>query len=145
MLEFGALASRWWIPVLFIVVAGHITNVCVTLFLHRAQTHRGVRLHAIAAVPMTDTVKEAGPSGLVERTLERDRLWAVQTPQVFRADVLRRALDASTEVLAAATDDASLVERAGGTVRVVESPPDNLKVTTDLDLRMAEAILRSRC
>ena len=100
---------------------------------------------AIAAARVTDTVKEAGPSGLVERTLERDRLWAVQTPQVFRADVLRRALDTSTEVLATATDDASLVERAGGTVRVVESPPDNLKVTTDLDLRMAEAILRSRC
>jgi 2-C-methyl-D-erythritol 4-phosphate cytidylyltransferase len=100
---------------------------------------------AIAAARVTDTVKEAGPSGLVERTLERDRLWAVQTPQVFRAEVLRRALDTSTEVLAAATDDASLVERAGGTVRVVESPPDNLKVTTELDLRMAEAILRSRC
>jgi stearoyl-CoA desaturase (delta-9 desaturase) len=52
MLHFGALASRWWIPVLFVVVAGHLTNVCVTLFLHRAQTHRGVRLHAIAATPM---------------------------------------------------------------------------------------------
>src|SRR5687768_1387789 len=52
MLEFGALASRWWIPVLFVVIAGHLTNVCVTLFLHRAQTHRGVRFHAIAAMPM---------------------------------------------------------------------------------------------
>ena len=100
---------------------------------------------AIAATRVTDTVKEAGPPGLVERTLDRDRLWAVQTPQVFRADVLRRALGASAEVLAAATDDASLVERAGGTVRVVESSPDNLKVTTELDLRMAEAILLSRC
>ena len=45
---FGDWAARWWMPVLFVVVAGHITNVCVTLFLHRAQTHRGVRLHAIA-------------------------------------------------------------------------------------------------
>ncbi len=52
MLHFGAWASHWWMPVLFIVVAGHITNVCVTLFLHRSQTHRGVRLHAIAATPM---------------------------------------------------------------------------------------------
>ena len=52
MPEFGAWAERWWIPVLFVVIAGHITNVCVTLFLHRAQTHRGVRLHALAAVPM---------------------------------------------------------------------------------------------
>src|SRR4051812_9772190 len=49
---FGVLAERWWIPVLFIVIAGHITNVCVTLFLHRAQTHRGVRLHYLAALPM---------------------------------------------------------------------------------------------
>jgi stearoyl-CoA desaturase (delta-9 desaturase) len=49
---FGDLASRWWMPVLFIIIAGHITNVCVTLFLHRAQTHRGVRLHYLAALPM---------------------------------------------------------------------------------------------
>ena len=49
---FGVWASRWWMPVLFIVVAGHLTNVCVTLFLHRAQTHRGVRLHYLAALPM---------------------------------------------------------------------------------------------
>ena len=46
MPEFGEWASRWWMPVLFVVIAGHLTNVCVTLFLHRAQTHRGVRLHA---------------------------------------------------------------------------------------------------
>ena len=48
MLEFGALASRWCMSVLFVVIAGHITNVCVTVFLHRAQTHRGVQLHALA-------------------------------------------------------------------------------------------------
>ena len=49
---FGELAARWWMPIVFVIVAGHITNVCVTLFLHRAQTHRGVRLHYIAALPM---------------------------------------------------------------------------------------------
>ena len=49
---FGVLAARWWMPVLFVVIAGHVTNVCVTLFLHRAQTHRGVRLHYLAALPM---------------------------------------------------------------------------------------------
>ena len=79
------------------------------------------------------------------RTLDRGRLWAVQTPQVFRADALRDALDAGPERLAAATDDATLVESAGGTVRLVEAPPENLKVTTPLDLRIAEAILQSRC
>jgi len=99
---------------------------------------------AIAAARVTDTVKE-GHGIRVLRTLDRSRLWAVQTPQVFRADALRSALDASAERLAAATDDASLVESAGGTVRLVEAPPENLKVTTPLDMRIAEAVLQSRC
>jgi 2-C-methyl-D-erythritol 4-phosphate cytidylyltransferase len=96
---------------------------------------------AIAAGPMTDTVKEAGPDGRVLRTLDRSVLWAIQTPQVFRADVLRRALARDEMALAAATDDASLVEDLGGTVRVVEAPPENIKVTRETDLRMAEALL----
>jgi 2-C-methyl-D-erythritol 4-phosphate cytidylyltransferase len=100
---------------------------------------------AIAAAPVTDTVKEAGPDGRVTRTLDRVTLWAVQTPQVFRADVLRRALDVPHDVLAAATDDAGLVEAAGGTVAVVPAPPENLKVTTPHDLRLAEALLAERC
>lgn len=96
---------------------------------------------AIAAAPMTDTVKEAAPDGRVVRTLDRSSLWRIQTPQAFRADVLRRALDRDPTALAAATDDASLVEEIGGTVHVVEAPPDNLKVTTEHDLRVAEALL----
>jgi len=96
---------------------------------------------AIAAAPVTDTVKEAYPDGTVLRTLDRTRLWAVQTPQVFRADSLRRALDVDDAALAAATDDASLVEAAGGTIRLVEAPPGNFKVTTDADLARAEAAL----
>jgi 2-C-methyl-D-erythritol 4-phosphate cytidylyltransferase len=96
---------------------------------------------AIAAVPVSDTIKQAYPDGTVERTLDRSRLWAVQTPQVFRADALRRALDVEDDVLAAATDDASLVEAAGGSVRVVEAPPENLKVTSTADLARAEALL----
>ncbi|MFL5825899.1 MAG: 2-C-methyl-D-erythritol 4-phosphate cytidylyltransferase [Thermoleophilaceae bacterium] len=99
---------------------------------------------AIAAAPVTDTVKEAGAGGRVLRTLDRTSLWAIQTPQVFRADALRRALDVEESVLAAATDDASLVEAAGGSVRIVEAPPDNLKVTRPLDLAVAEALLRER-
>jgi 2-C-methyl-D-erythritol 4-phosphate cytidylyltransferase len=99
---------------------------------------------AIAAAPMTDTVKEAAPDGRVLRTLDRSSLWRIQTPQVFRAEVLRRALDRDPAALAAATDDARLVEEVGGTVRVVEAPPDNIKVTSDSDLRVAEALLRDR-
>ena len=84
---------------------------------------------AIAAAPMTDTVKEAAADGRVLRTLDRRVLWQIQTPQVFRAEVLRRALDRDAAALAAATDDAALVEELGGTVRVVEAPPENIKVT----------------
>jgi 2-C-methyl-D-erythritol 4-phosphate cytidylyltransferase len=99
---------------------------------------------AIAAAPVTDTVKEVDEDSRVTRTLDRSRLWAVQTPQVFRADVLRGALDVGAETLTAATDDASLVEQAGGTVVVVEAPPENIKVTTDLDLELAELLLSRR-
>ena len=99
---------------------------------------------AIAAARVPDTIKEAGVDGVVVRTHDRSRLWAIQTPQAFRADVLRRALDVPDEVLAAATDDAWLVERTGGTVRVVESTPANFKVTTAHDLRIAELLLADR-
>jgi len=96
---------------------------------------------AIAAARVTDTIKEAGADGIVVRTHERARLWAIQTPQAFRADVLRKALAAGEDVLAQATDDAWLVERAGGTVRVVESPAANFKVTTPHDLTLADSLL----
>lgn len=95
---------------------------------------------AVPGVPVTDTVKRVS-GGLVVETPDRSQLVAVQTPQGFRADVLRRAHAQTAEVLAAATDCASLVEAAGGTVAVVEGDPANLKVTTPADL--AEA--RRRC
>jgi 2-C-methyl-D-erythritol 4-phosphate cytidylyltransferase len=98
---------------------------------------------AIAASPVTDTIKEVGSDGRVLRTLDRSSLWAIQTPQVFKAAVLRRALDAPLERLAAATDDAALVEAAGGSVRVIESSPDNFKVTTARDLAIAARALSS--
>lgn len=99
---------------------------------------------AVAAARVTDTTKEAGPDTVVKRTLDRSRLWAVQTPQVFRRAALEAALAQPDEVLAAATDDASLVEAAGGRVKVVEAPRENLKVTTPVDLRVAELLLSER-
>jgi 2-C-methyl-D-erythritol 4-phosphate cytidylyltransferase len=96
---------------------------------------------AIAATPVTDTVKEVDDAGRVLGTLDRSRLWAVQTPQAFRRAALERALDVPDEILAAATDDAWLVERAGGTVRVVPAGRENLKITTSFDLRVAESLL----
>jgi 2-C-methyl-D-erythritol 4-phosphate cytidylyltransferase len=96
----------------------------------------------IAAARATDTIKEAGAGGRVTATLERSSLWAVQTPQAFRAEALRRALSGGD--LERATDDAQLVEAIGGDVRVVESTRDNLKVTTSLDLKLAELLLEQR-
>ena len=99
---------------------------------------------AIAAVAMTDTVKRVTSDGFVIETLDRDELWGVQTPQVFRRAALERALDVPDEVLAQATDDAWLIERAGGRVGVVESTRENLKVTTPHDLVVAEMLMASR-
>jgi 2-C-methyl-D-erythritol 4-phosphate cytidylyltransferase len=100
----------------------------------------------IAATPVADTIKEVAEDGRsVTRTLDRSRLWAVQTPQVFRRAALERALaEASDELLSKATDDAWLIERAGGVVHVIGSDPGNLKITTPEDLRVAELLLAER-
>ncbi|MGA9858971.1 MAG: 2-C-methyl-D-erythritol 4-phosphate cytidylyltransferase [Solirubrobacteraceae bacterium] len=94
----------------------------------------------IAAAPVSDTIKEVGEDGAtVVATLRRSRLWAVQTPQVFRRAALERALaSASDELLASATDDAWLVERSGGVVRILHADPGNMKITTATDLAIAE-------
>ena len=99
---------------------------------------------AIAASPVTDTVKRVDGAGAVSETLDRSELWAVQTPQVFRREALERALDVSPQELARATDDAWLVERAGGKVIVVRASEENLKVTRPFDLRVAELLLGMR-
>jgi 2-C-methyl-D-erythritol 4-phosphate cytidylyltransferase len=93
---------------------------------------------AIAAARVTDTIKEADDTGRVVRTLDRDALWSIQTPQAFRAEVLRRALEGDITL---ATDDASLVEALGGEVRIVESSARNFKITWPEDLERAEALL----
>jgi 2-C-methyl-D-erythritol 4-phosphate cytidylyltransferase len=97
----------------------------------------------IAAARVSDTIKQvATDARTVERTLERSRLWAVQTPQVFRREALVRALfDADDDLLAKATDDAWLIERDGGSVQVVEAAPGNIKITTPTDLKLAELLL----
>lgn len=100
----------------------------------------------IAAAPVSDTIKEVGEDGAtVARTLDRARLWAIQTPQVFRRAALESALlEAPDELLARATDDAWLVERTGGTVRVLPNVTENFKVTTQMDLQLADRVLRKR-
>lgn len=96
---------------------------------------------AIAAVPVKDTIKMADDGMTVLETVPRNRLWAVQTPQIFEAGLLRlahRSID--TDV----TDDASMVEMLGHEVMIFMGSYENLKVTTPEDIVMAEAILRSR-
>jgi 2-C-methyl-D-erythritol 4-phosphate cytidylyltransferase len=117
---------------------------------------------AIAATPVTDTIKRERGSAQspatpsrgslvtndaskepreIEGTVDRGRLWAAQTPQVFRIEALRRALEAAPDQIAAATDEAMLIEAAGGRVLIHPSSPANIKVTTPLDLRLAEQFL----
>lgn len=96
---------------------------------------------AIAAVPAKDTIKRVDTANLVVDTPERNTLWQVQTPQVFRADLLRRAYASDGNDV---TDDAALVEQLGGRVKVFMGSYENIKVTTPEDLQVVELFLRAR-
>ena len=110
-----------------------------------AELHRYGADAVVAAAPVADTIKEVAADGrTVARTLDRRLLWAVQTPQVFRRAALEHALNASDEELARATDDAWLVERAGGVVHIVSADSGNMKITTREDLQIAELRLAQR-
>ena len=98
---------------------------------------------AAPAVPVKDTVKVAH-DGIVTQTPDRSTLWAVQTPQVFDAQLLKAALQSALEADAELTDDCSAVERMGKQVYLVEGSYENIKITTPVDLAIAEAILQSR-
>lgn len=97
----------------------------------------------VPALPVSDTIKVA-EKGTVLETLDRAKLHAVQTPQAFRLGLLREVYAGSEERLRAATDDASLVEEAGGRVLVVMGERTNIKLTSPEDLILAEALLRAR-
>jgi len=92
----------------------------------------------VAAVPVTDTIKAAGDDGMVRETLPRRQLWAAQTPQVFRADIITAAYRQAAEE---ATDDAALVEKLCYRVKLYPGRYDNIKVTTPADLALAGILL----
>ena len=96
---------------------------------------------AMAAVPLNDTIKVAGSDGIVLRTVDRAGLWAAQTPQVFRTDLL---VEAHCRIVSDVTDDASMVENIGGRVKLFMGSYDNLKVTMPEDLLLVDALLRVR-
>lgn len=98
---------------------------------------------AAPAIPVKDTVKTIR-DGQVEETLDRSSLAAVQTPQVFQASLLKAALQSALESGAETTDDCSAVERLGKAVYLIEGDEENLKITTPLDLILAQAILDAR-
>jgi 2-C-methyl-D-erythritol 4-phosphate cytidylyltransferase len=96
---------------------------------------------AVAAVPVSDTIKVADEDLRVTRTLPRSHLWAAQTPQVFRRTILAEAHDGVAEDV---TDDAAMVEKLGGKVKLFTGSSENIKVTTPVDLTIAEALLAAR-
>jgi 2-C-methyl-D-erythritol 4-phosphate cytidylyltransferase len=95
---------------------------------------------AVAAVPVTDTIKIAGEDELVLGTPPRENLRAVQTPQVFRKDIIGKAYQ---QAKGDVTDDAALVEKAGGRVKLYPGSYDNIKITTPADLALAEVLLKN--
>lgn len=99
---------------------------------------------ALVAVPVSDTVKEVAPDGVVVGTPDRSRLWRAQTPQCFRTELLLRAHEQALRDGIAATDDAALVELLGHAVPVVQGEAWNLKVTEPEDLTVAQALLDRR-
>jgi 2-C-methyl-D-erythritol 4-phosphate cytidylyltransferase len=96
---------------------------------------------AIPAMPVADTIKVVSPDSFVKDTPPRDKLWAVQTPQVFRFDIISEAHRKAKDNV---TDDASMVESLGHKVKVFRGSYTNIKVTTPEDLIIAEAIIKSR-
>lgn len=100
---------------------------------------------AICAVPLKDTIKELSESGkMVRRTVPRESLCAVQTPQAFRPDIIRRAYEEAAEDGFFGTDSSSLVERLGIEVAVTSGDYENIKITTPEDLDLAARILERR-
>lgn len=105
----------------------------------------GQKTYAAApALPVTDTVKAADTAGVVQSTPDRSSLYAVQTPQVFQANLLKAALQSAVEANAEITDDCSAVERLGKEVYLAPGWRENIKITTASDLTLAEALLRER-
>lgn len=98
----------------------------------------------IVAMPIQDTIKETNSNKIISKTFNRDRLWAAQTPQVFPYSIIMKAHEKAREDNFLGTDDASLVERLGYEVDIVRGSVENIKITTNFDLILAEIILNKR-
>lgn len=98
----------------------------------------------IVAMPIQDTIKETNSNKIISKTFNRNRLWAAQTPQVFPYSIIMKAHEKAREDNFLGTDDASLVERLGYEVDIVRGSVENIKITTNFDLILAEIILNKR-
>ena len=101
----------------------------------------GTGVGAVAGIPATDTVKRIGARGLIVETPSRETLWCAQTPQVFPRDLFARAIELCRIEDRPPTDDASMVERLGAEVRMVQASTTNLKITSREDLAVAEVLV----
>lgn len=115
------------------MVTVEIIRACI-----KAASQQGA---AVVGVPVKDTLKSVGDDSLIINTVERQGLWQVQTPQAFKADIVTRAYK---EAKLKATDDSRLIEDLGLKVKMVQGLAENIKVTTEEDLRIAEALLKMR-
>lgn len=117
-----------------------VTTECISDVIQATIQHKA----AIAAVPVKDTIKTVNDSGGVTGTLERNTLWSIQTPQGFDFLILQQAYERARQDNYLGTDDASLVERLGVSVKIVVGNYENLKVTTPEDLIVAEALIQEK-
>ena len=126
-----------------IVAIQDAARPCTSLRLIEA-TIEAARSHgaAVAAQAVTDTIKESAEGSFIERTIDRSRLWAVQTPQTFRVEVIRKALAEVRRRGLQVTDDTAACELIGQRVKLVVSPEPNPKLTRPEDLPLIEALLR---
>lgn len=117
-----------------------VTCECITACVDAARAQGA----GIAAVPALDTLKRVTTAGTIDATLPREDVWLAQTPQAFRTDLIRHAHRMARAQNFLGTDDASLVERQGGSVRIVPGSRRNIKITTSEDMALAEAFLDVR-
>jgi 2-C-methyl-D-erythritol 4-phosphate cytidylyltransferase len=117
----------------------------VTKAMIEESIHSAIRFGAVVvAMPVKETIKIAHPDGTVLKTLDRESLWQIQTPQTFQADLIKRAYHKATEDGFIGTDDASLVERLGVKVHILPGSYTNIKITTTDDLMLGHLFLNMK-
>ncbi len=136
----AAMAPDADIAVIHDAARPFITREIIVRAVNEIKTCRAV----IVGVPVKDTIKTLDDKGFISNTLDREFLWQAQTPQVFDAALIKEAHDRARKTGFEATDDSRLVERFGEKVKMIQGSYENIKITTPEDIKIAEAILRSR-